>query len=143
MPKKLKKNKQLQKKAEKLWKEIIRLRDGDVCMVEKHFKRIKTKHTKIYQADHCFSRGFKRLFLEISNGTLVCSSCNLNKNYNDAIRLAVYDIVREREGEDIFNRMREQKEQGGAFLEWGKIGWLEDKIKVLEEIKELYEQGVL
>jgi len=135
--------KKLQRKAEKLWKEIIRLRDGNTCAVQQQFSQINIKHTDIYQADHCFTRGFKRLFLEISNGTMICSSCNFNKNFNDAIRLAVYDIVKKREGEDIFNRMRSEKEQGGAFLEWGRIGWLEDKIKILEEIKELYQEGIL
>jgi len=134
--------KKLQRKAARLWKEIIRLRDGDTCAVQQQFPQINTTHTDTYQADHCFTRGFKRLFLEIANGTMICSGCNLSKNYNYAINLAVHDIVKKREG-PVYDRMRAEKEQGGAFLEWGRIGWLESKIHVLEQIKEMYEEEIL
>ena len=140
--KKTSKAKKLQKQCEKVCKDIIGLRDGNVCMVQRHFPHIQTKHTNIYQVDHCFSRRFKRLFLEIANLTMVCSGCNFRKNYDDAIRLAIYDIVREREGDDMFTHMRLLKDRGGPFLEWNRIGWLEFKLKILKQIREEFEEGI-
>jgi len=35
--------------------------------------------------------------------------------------------------------MKEEVEQGGAFLNWRNIGWLEDTIETLKGIKELFE----
>lgn len=130
--------KTLQRKAESLWKECCLLRDGRECQVQKHFPYIKTSHSEVYQVDHCFSRRLKRHFLSIANGTVVCSSCNLNKNHNDAIYLAIHEIVKEREG-SVYERMKEEVEQGGAFLNWRNIGWLEDTIETLKGIKELFE----
>ena len=77
-----KRNKRLQAKAEKLWKEIIRLRDGDVCMVQRHYPNIRVDHTDVYHADHCFSRTIKELFLDMTNGTMLCSMCNGYKGGN-------------------------------------------------------------
>jgi len=131
----------LQNQARQLWVDICYLRDGEVCAVEKHYPHINTKHTEKYQVDHCFSQKIKRLFLEIANGTVVCDACNLNKNHSDAVRMAVYDIVKEREG-SVFDRMRGEVEQGGPFPEWRRIRWLKDKISVLEEIKECYQKGI-
>lgn len=126
--------KKLQSKAEKLWKEYCYIRDGKQCWVRLRFPNIKTKHTNIYQVDHCFSRSNKELFLDVANGTVVCSSCNLNKKYNDAIRLAINDIVMQREGLNVWNRMREVASGRGGFPRWRNILWLEEQINILESM---------
>ena len=130
--------KKLQRKAERLWKQVVLLRDGKECQVKKKFPYIKTSHTDTYQVDHCFSRRYKRTFLEIANGTVVCSACNRNKQYNDTINLAIHEIRQAEEGE-VYDRLRSEIEQGGAFIKWRNIGWLEEKIKTLEELREFYE----
>lgn len=136
------KAKKLQTKCENLWKEIALLRDGRGCQVKKHFPQINTTHSEVMQVDHCFSRSFKRLFTDTSNSTVICRNCNLNKNYNEAIRMAIYDIVLKREGSDIFNRMREQVEMGTPFIEWRHISWLETQVEILTTIRNLYKEGI-
>lgn len=133
------KNKQLQRKAERLWKEVIALRDGRVCMVQLKFPHITISHTQTYQADHCFTRANKLLFLDPANGTMVCSACNCAKNWkNKSVDMAIDDIVRSREGEEKFNEMRRINETKSANLNWGKIWWLEEQIEFLEGEKSKY-----
>ena len=149
-----KKIKRLQNKANRLWFDICILRDKNICQVKLKFPHININHSDMIQVDHCFSRSFKRLFLEISNGTTVCQVCNSTKSgtqnrwfkansaLRDAVTLAIFDIVKQREG-GVFDRMRGEVEQGGAFPEWRRVHWLEDKVAVLKEIKEMYEEGII
>ncbi len=140
--KKKAKNKVLQVKAEKLMKEIIALRDGNQCMVQKYYPNIKIAHSEVYQADHCFSRTIKELFLDLANLTMICSTCNAAKGSNkiavskrDAITVAVHEIVKKREGEDTYNRLLEVASGMSVFKQWGQVWWLEEQIAILEEIK--------
>jgi len=111
--------------------------------VQKHYPLLNVSHTDVYQVDHMIERGFKRHFVEICNGTVVCSSCNSNKRYNSAIRKAIETIRIKTEGADIINRMFDERAAGGAFIDWRHIGWLEDKIKVLEQIRDMFKEGII
>jgi len=135
-------NKQLQIKAEKIWKEICLLRDGRECQVKKNFPELNISHSEIIQVDHLIERGWKRTFVEIANGTVVCSYCNSNKRYNSAIAKAIETIRRNREGDDVIDLMFEERGRGTAFVEWSRVGWLEDKIDVLENIRDNLKRGV-
>ena len=122
----LPKNKQLQKECEILWKEIVALRDGKRCLVKKFFPEIALRHTETYQADHCFTRGNKHLFLEPANGTQICSACNMAKHYdNKSVKRAVDYIVMDREGKKKFNEMLQIDMGMSANVNWNKIWWLE------------------
>lgn len=125
----------LQRKAELLWKEFCILRDGRRCMVEVYFpdRRI---HTSVYQVDHCFSRQNKSIFTDVCNGTVICSGCNMSKKYDTWVKIAVEEIVKQREGEFTFERLREQALNQKPFLEWKNISWLEIHVKTLEEMVE-------
>lgn len=84
------------------------------------------------QVDHCFERGDKNLFLEVSNGTVVCSTCNALKSWHKgAVDKLIDDIVKQREGEEKFNEMLKIALSKKPNLNWSNIGWLEDKIKEL------------
>ena len=133
--------KKLQLKSEELWKQICFKRDGRECQVRKFFPSLRITHSDVLQVDHAFSRRHKVLFTDISNGTVVCRNCNMNKRYNDTIRFSIYDIVKKREGEDIFERMREQVSAMAVFKNWGRIGWLETNVAILEDIKMGMERG--
>ena len=128
MPKKLKKNKQIQKDCGEMWKEIVGLRDGQRCQVKKLYPEIKIGHSNVYQADHCFTRGNKHLFFEVANGTMVCSSCNMAKHYdNKSVKRAVDEIVKQREGVEKWEEMLACDMSMGPNVNWGKIWWLEEQ----------------
>ena len=134
--KKIPKNKQLQKECEGLWKEIIALRDGKRCLVKKLFPEIALTHTETYQADHCFTRGNKHLFLNPANGTMICSACNMAKHYdNKSVKRAVDYIVMDREGKAKFNEMLQIDMGMSANYNFGKVWWLEDQRDSLLKVK--------
>lgn len=125
----------LQKKAFDICKEIVFKRDGFGCQVKKHYPKIDVIHTNVYQVDHCFSRANKNLFLDISNLTVICSGCNMLKGFDSkAIDVAVHEIVRKREGDDIYERMKETAMSRSANPSWSKRWWIESQIQALEEI---------
>jgi hypothetical protein len=125
----------LQKKAEGLWKAIAILRDGRACQVRIHYPQIEVEHTNVFQVDHCFSRANKYLFLDICNSTVVCSTCNMLKGFDSkAIDVAVHEIVRKREGDATYERMKEIAMSRSANVNWGKRWWLEEQIAILEDI---------
>jgi len=128
----------LQKECEELWKEIIALRDGKMCMVKKFFPEIALHHTEVYQADHCFTRGNKHLFFRTSNGTMVCSACNMAKHYdNKSVKRGVDYIVFEREGKEVFDEMLKIDMSMSANVNWNKVWWLEEiKEGLLKEREE-------
>jgi len=127
--------KSLQKKAESLWKEYCLLRDGRFCRVRLHYPELKITHSDIYQVDHCISRQNKHTFLEVANGTVICSNCNLAKNNkNKSVDRAINEIVIKREGKEVYERMVELDQSCGANFNWSKRWWLEGQIKILEEM---------
>jgi len=136
MPSKRPKNrkKTLQKKAENLWKDVVKARDK-VCQG----RRVRGCTDETLQVHHVLGRASKRSFLEIINGVLLCRGCHFFLHQNDAFRMEIEDMVRKRNG---FDRLKNEVRQGGAFLEWGRISWLEDKIKVLEFLKKGFEEGI-
>ena len=137
MPKKLPHNKQLQKECEQLWKEIIELRDGRECLVKKYFPMIKITHTGIYQADHCFTRGNKHLFLDPANGNMVCAACNMAKHYdNKSVKRVIDYITQQRVGRAKWKAMLECDMTMGPNVNWGKIWWLEERKETLTREKE-------
>jgi len=135
--KKIPPNKRLQRECELLWKEIIKLRDGNNCLVRKFFPEIALRHTDVYQADHCFTRANKNLFLNPANGTMVCSACNMAKHYdNKSVKRAVDYIVMEREGDTKWNEMLKMDMSMSANFNWNKLWWLEEQRDSLTEIRD-------
>jgi len=129
----------LKARAEDLWKEICHLRDGEGCQVKKNFPEINIIHNEIYQIDHCLTRANKWYFLDVRNGTKVCSSCNLaKKNDNKSVARAIDEIVIKREGKEFFDEMIKKDQSGSPNLNFSRAWWLEDKIKGLEAQKEWY-----
>jgi len=141
--KKKPKNRQLQTKCENLWKKIIELRDGRACKVKKLYPEINLTHSNVLQADHCFTRGNKHLFLDPANGTMVCSSCNMAKHYdNKSVKRAVDMIVRRRVGENKWEEMLACDMRMGPNYNWNKIWWLEERLEILERaLADLKKQG--
>ena len=134
--------KRLQNQAHKLWKEYCDKRDGKGCQVQKHFPNIAIRHSNTYQIDHCFSRTIKELFLDVANGTKICSTCNqakgsgkISASKKDAITIAVHEIVKKREGEDTYQRLLEIASRLASFPQWRDINWLETQIKILQQLR--------
>lgn len=133
--------KRLQNKLEKIIKEIVFMRDGGVCQVQANYPNIKISHSGCLQMDHCFSRSIKELYYDLANLTLICSTCNAAKGSNriavtkrDAVTVAVHEIVKNREGEDTYNRLLEIGSGLCAFQEVNKVWWLEEQIEITSKI---------
>ena len=120
-----------------LCREIVRIRSGNSCeLCDSPYE---------LQTDHCFSRTKKQLFYEISNLTLLCSSCHTSKTYNIGDKvLEVFEHVERREGAKFF-KMREIAKRNGPCLDWNKIVYHEQQnIKLKEQRAELLQnQGGL
>jgi len=132
--------KKLQAQATELWKAYCHKRDGGVCQVRKYFPNIAINHSNQMQIDHCFSRTIKELFLDVANGTEICSTCNqakgsgkISASKKDAITIAVHEIVKKREGEDTYQRLLEIASSLASFPDWRNISYLEMQIKILTE----------
>lgn len=86
------------------------------------------------EVDHCFSRNNKEIFYEIRNLTLLCSECHSHKTYRRyGFDLAIYELVEEREGSEVFNEMRSVSEKRGSFAKWQYIDYHEKMNKELKE----------
>lgn len=121
-------------KAERLWKEYAFLRDGRECKVRRYFPYIATDHIDILHVDHCISRANKHLFFETANATIICGKCNQLKGYKvKSIDEAVRKIVIDREGLEKYEEMVRLDQTKGPNIHWGKIYWLEEVVKDLEE----------
>ena len=149
--KKKTKHKKLQEKAEGLWKDIIKLRDGKRCLVQAHFPLIDIQHGATYQADHCFPRSIKELFLDIDNGTMICNVCNWYKSgcrghfkrtKSDIITQAVHELVRVNRGVATYQRLFEIAQSHRPFPHWSHIWWLEEQIEILKKVKTEYESNL-
>jgi len=128
------KSQKLQKKAEALWKACCWARDGKRCMVKEFDYAIEIAHTNIFQVDHCFSRTNKHLFLDVKNGTSVCSTCNMLKGFGQkSVHRIIDEIVRQREGQEAFNKMLLIDQCKNPNLQWNQIPWLELQIARLEK----------
>jgi 5-methylcytosine-specific restriction endonuclease McrA len=123
----LKKNilKSLQKKAEALWKDYCRKRDTSCRLCD---------GSNILQVHHIFSRKSKGLFLDVENGVLLCRDCHCSVTFNDSVK----DKLRRKINPVVYDRLYEQSQDMGPFLEWKQIPWLERQIAVLEELVETY-----
>lgn len=130
--------KKLQKLCEDKWKEVILARDGASCQVKRFHPDIEITHTTTFQADHCFTRANKLLFLDVRNGTMVCSSCNRAKGFGQkSISRAIDDIVKGREGYG-FNEMYDIDKQKSANVNWSNRDWLESQLRRLtDELKSI------
>ena len=129
--------KTLQNKAEKLWRECVLHRDGHRCMVKHFYPHLNIPHSHILQGDHCFSRVNKHLFLELHNGTTVCSTCNMYKAMDRmSLPRVIDDIVKTREGEERFNEMRAIDQMLSSSEMWKNFNYLEQKIKDFEALLE-------
>jgi len=137
--KKLPSIKSLQKKAESLWKHICHLRDGRACQIKVNFPVMGIHHSDIFQVDHCFSRQNKNLFLDPSNGTVVCSTCNRMKHYHQkSVGRLIDRIVLMREGSEKFMEMQETDTHRNPNLLWHNREWLENKITDLTRERNKY-----
>ena len=131
-----------QNKAGRLWKEFCLLRDGG-CQVQRYFPILAINHSEVLQVDHCFSRQIKELFLDVANGTVLCSTCNqvkgsgkIGATKRDAVTIAVHEIVKKREGIDVYLRILEIASAPCAFTSWRNIVWLDGQITILQEMIE-------
>ena len=122
--------KQLKKKCEQLWKKACFKRDGRECQVKRFYPEIPLMHTDTLQVDHCFSRADKNLFLEMSNGTVVCSGCNFK--HNKKARLLIQKIVQQREGFERYAQMEATYLTLKGNPNFSKRWWLEQKLKELK-----------
>lgn len=111
----------LQDKAEKLWKEYCKKRDGKCRLCGGN---------EVLQVHHIFSRTKKRLFLDIDNGITLCSRCHSGVTWDDSYKEKVRRLI----NKDTYERLFEQSCITGSFLEWKKFDWLEGQIKILEEL---------
>ena len=133
----------LKDEAEKLWKECCFARDGRECQVKVNYPDLKIKHTNIMQVDHCIGRKCSELKFAVPNGSVICSSCNRMKHYQQkSVHRLVDEIVEKREGKELFNKMKQIDMRKGAFTEFSKVYWLEMTInnlkKKLEHLKTDY-----
>ena len=133
--------KQLQKYGDSLCREICLLIQGRFCQVQKLYPHIAINHSSVLQCDHCFSRSIKELFLDLANRTIICSTCNMIKgsgkigaSKRDAVTIAVHEIVKNRHGIEVYNRLLEIAQSRAVFTNWSKRWWLEEQIKILEDI---------
>ena len=134
--------KKLQNECEELWKRCIELRDGRQCTVQRDFPQIALAHCNVYQADHCFTRGNKLLFLEPANGTMICASCNRAKHFdNKSVKRAVDSIVRDREGDDKWEEMLDIDMRLSVNYNWNKVWWLEEQRDKLKSYLERLEHA--
>lgn len=140
--------KNLQKEATKLCYRYTFLRDLGKCQVQEMFPMIAVNHSDIMQSDHCFSRSIHELFFDVSNRTLICSTCNCIKGSGnicatkkDAVTIAVHEIVKHREGIDAYNRMLEIAQRKCAFKDWSNPLWLDGQVKVLKSMIADIENG--
>ena len=129
--------KKLQTKAEKAWKEYIYIRDSRKCMVREFNSAIPIHHSSVMQADHCFSRSDKNLFLEPANGTCICSTCNMLKGFGQyGIDYVVHQIVIKREGQAKHDDMLLIHQHKSANPNWKSFTWLETQIDLLTKMTE-------
>ena len=122
-----------QTKALKLWYKLVKERDG-CCQIGKYYPS-KCYKSPVLNAHHIFSKSKHRsICLDIENGILLCSGCHTALSFgNDAYRELVREIVVKRDPA-IYERLFEQAQMKGPHLCWKSISWLEDQIKVLEEL---------
>ncbi len=72
------------------------------------------------------------LFLDPRNGTMICSSCNQAKGFNNkSIARAVDEIVERREGKLAFELMVQMDMRKSVNPNWAKRWWLEEQLKGL------------
>lgn len=123
-------------KAERLWKECAKLRDGSVCQVMLHFPSINISHSQILQVDHWITRNDHNLFFNPSNSLVVCSTCNASKGWNQGpARELINKIVVEREKEHA-GFMLDIHMSHQPNLNWKSSEWLEmSVIPMLEQYK--------
>ncbi len=120
-------------KAERLWKEYCFLRDGNDCQVQKYHPEVDIAHEGHLQVDHCITRANKHLYFDVKNGTVVCGSCNRAKGFkNMSVGRVIDQIVKDREG-SYFEYMVGLDKRKHANTDWGKVWWLEDVVKTLED----------
>lgn len=134
--KKLTKSKEYRKlfiQAEKLWKEIARIRYGAECQVQKHYPNINIAHSKVLQIDHVISRRDKNLFFHVFNGIPVCSTCNRAKCFNQkGIAHAIEQIVINKIGGEEFGFMMDLHQTGTPNMNWRKFWWIESVVETLK-----------
>ena len=118
--------KKLQTKAEKLWKEYCKKRDTSCRLCGS---------SEVLQVHHIFSRTKKRLFLDVENGITLCSRCHSGVTWDDSYKEKVRRLI----NSDTYERLFEQSCITGSFLEWKNISYLEEQIRILEEL--LAEKG--
>lgn len=123
-------------KAERLWKEIAKLRYGNECMVKKHYPRIDISHSEVIQIDHVITRADHNLFFNVNNGVPVCSTCNRAKHYKQkGVDYAIQKICMDKIGGEEFGMMMELHQTGGPNYNWKKVWWIEKVVEDLIEYK--------
>ena len=126
-------------KAERLWKECAKLRDGEICQVKKFKPLVKVNHSNILQVDHWIPRADKNFFFDIRNATVVCKECNGCKKWDRyGVDHAITSIVMEREGGEAAGMMLEVHQSGTPNYHFKKIWWIEKVIEDLETCRDVF-----
>jgi len=132
----------LKKKAENLWKQVVLLRDGKFCWVQRFCPEINIIHTKTIQLDHTISRKNKHLFLDPKNGIPICSACNMAKGFgNKSINRAIDNLSKQRDPK-WFEWAVSLDKTCSPNVNFSRVWWLEEQIERLEkELDELKKGG--
>ena len=125
--------KRLYNKCYKLWKECCFARDGKSCQVKKYFPWIDINHSDVIQVDHAITRMNKWYHLDPSNGTVVCSTCNMHKNNKQYSVDRIIDSIVSKREEQKFRVMVEMDFTGKPNLEFKTIGYMERQLVYLGE----------
>ena len=121
-------------KAERLAKEICRVRDNNECQLHKYYPNIGLACSGYLQADHGITRACKKYYLDPRNLTWVCGSANRAKCFKEkSVDEAIRQIVINREGKEFWSEMVQHNMCRGAFAEWGQVWWLQEQIDKLED----------
>lgn len=117
----------LYKQNWKLCREIVLLRDGDVCTIPDCYTR------EDLQLDHCISREVKRLFFDLNNLGYLCAEHHTHKSFRKGqhIDKKVDEICRKRSGSEWWEWALSE---GSKPLPEFRTVWYQEKIN--QELKE-------
>jgi hypothetical protein len=133
MPSKQSVIKKLQKKAGNFWKSYAKKRDK-VCFL--------CGSDQVLQVHHIFSRTIKRLFLDTENGICLCRRCHMAVTWQDSAKETLRRKLIAKD-KAMYDRLYEQSLDKMPFLEIKSIAWLENQIRILEELNGETTQGVI
>lgn len=119
-------------KGEHAQRDYVFLSEGKTC---------ELCGNEAYCLDHVFSRTVRALFFFRANLLRICRKCHYLKTHN--IRnflLVVYDHIKQRDGDNIFDFMWKLAKKNAPFKEWCRE-YVEEKIDYYKTQTELLNSG--